>query len=58
MIATFGPVSESALRKARVALLTASVACDDSIEPDLSSTSITLIPHFSGRLGFGAGSWT
>jgi hypothetical protein len=55
MMETFAPVPESASRKARVAFLTVCVWPDVPIEPDSSSTSMTLIPQRGGRLGFGAG---
>ena len=55
-IETFAPVPESALRNARVAFLTVSVWPEVAIEPDSSSTSITLIPQRGGRFGFGPGS--
>ena len=54
-IETEEPVPDSASRNARAALRTCSVAPDELIEPDSSSTSITLIPQRGGRLGFGPG---
>ena len=54
-IETLLPVSESALRNARAARRTFSVAFDEAIEPDSSRTRMTSIPQLRGRLGFGAG---
>ena len=55
-IETLEPVSESALRNARDARRTFSAF--EPIEPDSSSTRMTLIPHFGGRLGLLPGAVT
>ena len=55
-IETWEPVPDSALRNAREARRTFSAF--EPIEPDLSSTSITLIPQRCGRAGFGPGAVT
>ncbi len=49
---TSEPVPESATRKDLVAVRTAPVAFDVAMDPDSSSTSITLIPQRSTRSGF------
>ncbi len=46
---TSEPVPESATRKDLVAVRTAPVAFDEAMDPDSSSTSITLIPQRSTR---------
>ena len=51
MMETFAPVPERASRKARVAFFTVSVWPDVPIEPDSSSTSITLIPQRGREVG-------
>ena len=57
-IDTCEPVPDKAVRKARVASRTVSVWPEDWIEPDLSSTSMTLIPQRGGRPGLFPGART
>ena len=56
VIETFGAGSRRAQsRKARVAFAHLLGGAGGSIEPDLSSTSITLMPQRGGRFVFGPG---